>query len=97
MRHSSPSDAELRSERWVKGWLDRGNFLAIQLRSSDGKARLNRRKDDGKITPVATSTNSVSLTSGTWNTAKAVVDDDQNDPNNVVQRLCRQAYSQTVP
>ncbi|MFQ5806745.1 MAG: hypothetical protein ACE5I3_09875, partial [Phycisphaerae bacterium] len=58
-----------------------GNWLRIQVRSSDGKAQLGRRKDDGNITTLATSSSALSLTSGTWYTAKVLVDDDPNNAN----------------
>jgi len=60
-------------------WLDRGNWLAVFIKSTDGKARLNQRKDDGNDTSLATSGTALSLTNGTWYTAKVLVDDDPNN------------------
>jgi hypothetical protein len=42
-------------------WLDPGNSLRIQVRSTDGKAQLARRKDDGNISALATSASALSL------------------------------------
>ena len=50
----------------VKGW------LAVFIKSTDGKARLNQGKDDGSDTSLATSGTALSLTNGTWYTAKVV-------------------------
>jgi hypothetical protein len=55
-----------RTTKRVKGW------LAVFVRSSDGKAVLQRRKDDATATTAATSASALSLTSGNWYTAKVV-------------------------
>ncbi|MFO0839721.1 MAG: RHS repeat-associated core domain-containing protein [Phycisphaerae bacterium] len=66
-------------------WLNPGDWVAVYVKSSDGKARLDRRKDDGVVTNLATAANALSLTSGTWYGAKVVVDDDLG--NSALQRL----------
>lgn len=59
-------------------WPDPGNWLAILVKSSNGKALLKQRKDDATETTLATSS-ALSLTSGNWYTAKVVIDDGGSD------------------
>ena len=58
----------------VFGYLDPSNWWAVEIRSTDGKARLIQRTDDGPATVVATDTTALSLTNNTWYTAKVVVE-----------------------
>ncbi len=66
-------------------WLDRGNWLGLYVRSSDGKAQLKTKQNDDALSTVATSASALTLTPGNWYTAKVVVDDDPGDAS--LQRL----------
>jgi hypothetical protein len=57
-------------------WLSPGDYLAVAVSDSDGKARLYQRSADGKRETKVTSGTTLSLNSGTWYTAKLLVGDD---------------------
>ncbi|MFN0134764.1 MAG: hypothetical protein ACKVS9_01460 [Phycisphaerae bacterium] len=79
--------------QWISGtrtgplvrWVNPGDWIAVQLFHSDGKARLSKREADGNVTQLVTGTNSVSLTNNSWYTGKIVVGDDLG--NSALQRL----------
>jgi hypothetical protein len=48
-------------------------WLAIELKSTDGKAYLVQRKDDAKTTNLAVSGSALSLSSGTWYSSKRML------------------------
>jgi len=66
-------------------WVSPGDWLAVQINSSDQRARLMRRKDDDSVSTLKTSGTALSLSAATWYTGKVVVDDDPN--NAALQRL----------
>ena len=78
-------DTGMRKPGVLVRWLSPGDWLAIEVPSSDGKARLRRRLDDSGVTTLKTSGTALSLSAATWYTAKVVVDDDPN--NAALQRL----------
>jgi hypothetical protein len=60
-------------------WVSPGDWLAVQINSSDQRARLMRRKDDDSVSTLKTSGTALSLSAATWYTGKVVVDDDPNN------------------
>ena len=78
-------DSGMRKPGVLVRWVSPGDWLAIQINSSDQLARLMRRKDDDSVSTLKTSGTALSLSAATWYTGKVVVD---HDPNNAaLQRM----------
>jgi RHS repeat-associated protein len=78
-------DTGMRKPGVLVRWVSPGDWLAVQINSSDQLARPMRRKDDDSVTTLKTSGTALSLSAAMWYTGKVVVDDDPNDA--ALQRL----------
>ncbi|HUU95281.1 MAG TPA: RHS repeat-associated core domain-containing protein [Phycisphaerae bacterium] len=59
---------------WLVRWLSPGDYHAIAIDPSDGKARFYKRENDGTLTTLATAASGLGLSNGTWYEAKVVID-----------------------